>query len=246
MTWLPFLGAGTFLSFSLGLGLRLLWRARLAGGLPEASIGVAFIAAGCFGAGLQLMAQTPGLLTVPGAWTAMAAGKLCIHVGAICQALFTWRVFRPTEEWARNLFVGLVAGLVGVTLGYGFEGVLGDPAYSGIWFWCESGVHLVAIGWGSVESLGYWDKMRRRVRLGLADPVVANRFLLWAVAIGAGVLALLLGPVIHIVGANSPYTLALVSWAATLGLVSIVGYGLTFFPPRSYRRWLEQHAPIAS
>ena len=35
--------------------------------------------------------------------------------------------------------------------------------------------------WTSVESLTWWRRMHRRVALGLADPVVANRFFLWGV-----------------------------------------------------------------
>ena len=39
--------------------------------------------------------------------------------------------------------------------------------------------------WLAAESLSYWSAARRRVRIGLADPLVTNRFLLlglWAVA----------------------------------------------------------------
>ena len=242
MDWLPFLGAGTFLTLSLGLGVRLLVLACRTGGLPETCMGVAFVASGCLGAGCQLMAQAPGLLSPQDAATAMGAGRILVHVGVLCQALVTWRVFRPGQEWARNLFTAVVASLAGVSFGYAWDAALGDAAYSGIWFWCESATHLVAIGWGAVESLACWDAMRRRVALGLADPVVANRFLIWGIAIGAGALALLLGPVIHILGAGSPAALLLAAWAATLGLVSLLGYALTFFPPKPYRRWVARHA----
>ena len=39
--------------------------------------------------------------------------------------------------------------------------------------------------WLFVESAIYAQRMRRRVRLGLGDPVVANRFTLWAIWTGA-------------------------------------------------------------
>lgn len=36
--------------------------------------------------------------------------------------------------------------------------------------------------WSATEAFLYHDRMRHRSALGLADPIVANRFLLWAVA----------------------------------------------------------------
>ena len=52
--------------------------------------------------------------------------------------------------------------------------------------------------WGAVESLRYYALMRRRLRLGLADPLVTNRFLLWGLGIGAAGV----GSLISVVGAG--------------------------------------------
>ena len=41
---------------------------------------------------------------------------------------------------------------------------------------------VLAFAWGGFEALRYFFLLRRRQALGLADPVVTNRFLLWAIA----------------------------------------------------------------
>ena len=41
----------------------------------------------------------------------------------------------------------------------------------------------IALLWGGTESLRYWRLLRKRIALGLADPIVARRFLLWGVAL---------------------------------------------------------------
>ena len=238
------LGAGIFVAWSLVLGVRLLRLARRTRGLPELAMGVAFVASGGIGFALQILAQAPGSL--PAAWNvpAMAGGKLAVQLGVACQALFTWRVFRREAGWARGLFVAAVVALAGISVGYALAGGLGDPAYSGPWFWLESAAQMLATGWGAVEALRYHALMRRRVRLGLADPVIANRFLLWGVAIGAGVVAIAVGPVIHAIGVESPWTPLLIGVAGSVAVISALAYWLTFFPPSAYRRLVARRAEV--
>jgi hypothetical protein len=72
------------------------------------------------------------------------------------------------------------------------------------------------------------------VRIGLADPLVANRFLLW----GIGTLATLLVSLLYI-GAQflGHYEMpaSLIGISSTLVLASAIAEWLAFFPPRSYR-----------
>ncbi len=44
---------------------------------------------------------------------------------------------------------------------------------------------IVPTAWACYESLRYYRSMHRRQTLGLADPIVANRFLLWSIWTGA-------------------------------------------------------------
>jgi hypothetical protein len=93
--------------------------------------------------------------------------------------------------------------------------------------------------------------MRRRVALGLADPLVANRFVLWSVWTGAlGFAALLLLAVrsrafwlqLHGVDPRVVMPAAIPITAALAGIAVVcagVAVWLAFFPPASYRRWVR-------
>lgn len=39
------------------------------------------------------------------------------------------------------------------------------------------------ISWGGLEALYYYGMLRKRMRLGMADPVVTDRFRLYGVAV---------------------------------------------------------------
>ncbi|MFK7894917.1 MAG: hypothetical protein AB8G23_03725 [Myxococcota bacterium] len=49
-----------------------------------------------------------------------------------------------------------------------------------------SAIRGIPFLWGFCEALRYYAQMRRRLTLGLADPVVANRFLPSGMALSAG------------------------------------------------------------
>ncbi len=160
----------------------------------------------------------------------------------MCQVLFTWRVFRRDRGWAVASFCGVVAALAAISLGGVWSGTLGDRDYSGPWFLLQVAVHVLALAWGALESLLYWTRMRRRLGLGLADAVVTNRFLVWGVAIAAGALAVAAEGVLHVLPDVGPQG-TIASICASFGAISMLGYCLTFFPPRAYCRWLAARAP---
>ena len=97
--------------------------------------------------------------------------------------------------------------------------------------------------------------MRRRLRLGLADPVLTNRFLLWGVWAGAVFLMGQADPVArawYVLKEGTftgglmnpevarPIVAALVSTTSILGIIVALMLLLTFFPTAGYRRWLEE------
>lgn len=93
----------------------------------------------------------------------------------------------------------------------------------------------------SAESLGYYRHMRKRQVLGLADVVVTNRFGVWGVSAGASsvlvfcILAISLTRSTEL--GNDPLSAALVS---ATGVVSSIGWWLSFMPPAAYTRWLRR------
>lgn len=234
------IGIGCFMLFTLFIGVRLLLLARRTRGLPEFAVGLACVCSGFLGMGLQTLGDSPPL-SPDLAHQVFAAGRVLVHVGILCQVLFTWRVFRPERRWAAAAFASFVAAVAAISLGGASAGTLGDRDDGGLWFLLQVAVHALALAWGAFESGLYWTRMRRRLVLGLADPVVANRFLVWAVAIGFGALAVAVEGVLHVIPDIGP-TGTIASICAGLGAVSILGYWLTFFPPRAYCRWLDGRA----
>jgi hypothetical protein len=83
-------------------------------------------------------------------------------------------------------------------------------------------------------EVGGFARLRRRLRLGLADPLVADRFLLWAIGLSA--MALLMASTILAPAAGvDPAAPGWVLLESLAGLVGAVSLGVAFFPSRAYR-----------
>jgi hypothetical protein len=173
-----------------------------------------------------------------------------IGFSAICLAAFAWRVFRPNATWARVL-TGLVACYFAVGFALGF---LDSSARS---YDVRTNVtRFVLVGlyfWLWIECRQHRKVLLKRLRIGLADPVVVNRFLLFE--IWFGVMALLPGLVllgaVYLtstgIGTEGPI------FATIMRITGLFIYGamwLAFMPPAGYRRWLkrryQQHYPDAT
>ncbi len=228
-------GLGAFFVASAVLGTRLLWVARRTRELPEIAIGLSFLLAGALGFLLEVVGQAPAAALPPAVVGPLtAAGKLSIDLGIAAQLVFTWRVFRPNRAWACAFAAWSGCLLAASFLGQALDGFSGRQLY-GFWFWVDFTGRAAAPAWCSFESLRYYTMMRRRVKLGLADPVSAHRFLLWGLGSGAGFTMFLTGLVARIFG-GGPFTNVSVLAMSSLGLFAAVAYWLTFFPPAVYRR----------
>lgn len=188
-----------------------------------------------------------------------AVDLVLANVGSVCVFLFTWRTFRPDARWAPPLVAGAAAVLAGSWLAYGLlEGfalrVLNGPAY-----WAAFPVRVGGLAWAAAESLRYGGLLRRRVALGLADPLVADRFRLWGVWAVCALLMAASDPLGRIwywwiTGTTTtwhpeigrPIVVAMMAATCAIGLVGAGSLFLTFFPTARYRRWVARRAPAAS
>ena len=85
----------------------------------------------------------------------------------------------------------------------------------------------------------YWRLMRRR--LGLGDPLVADRFALWGVGIGLGSLGILAGAASTVFGWFVPVLAQHADFVISLlGLAAAALLLLAFMPPQAYVRWRHQ------
>jgi hypothetical protein len=98
--------------------------------------------------------------------------------------------------------------------------------------------------WMAIECFRFHAQLRRRARLGLAEPFVVHRVALWGTAIGASALAYATSVVHRVLYGTGlrehGWALAIVS---LLAIVTAVGIALAFFPPRAYLRFIDRRPP---
>lgn len=236
MAWLAALGGGLFVLASLVVGARLMWLARRTRGLPEFVLGGGLFLMG--GLGYPLLAVAVQARGLPaGARIAMGVGNMALTVvGMSGVAWFTRRVFRPREPWAAVLLAALALGYAALALlqivGPGVLAALDAPDHG---LWANSAwLGLVAMLWAGLESVRYYRMQRRQLALGLSDPVVADRFRLWAISIlcAACISGISLG--LRMLGIDTAGTAAGSLVIGTLGLVTAGYMWMAFVPPKSY------------
>ncbi len=230
-------------------GTRLLMLARRTRQIPELSVGSALILVVFVGYPLSLAAVEPA--TDPAvARLLFAVSTMATAIGSTLIFVFTRAVFRPDAAWARVgvalaalviLSLGGVATLE-VLRGASPRDVQGDPLtlvrYSS---------HTVGYVWTMVEALLYHSAMLRRRAIGLADPVVTNRFLLWAISGGAATAGLIAAIANVWVGGGgselADFTMLVLGIA---GLTSAASTYLAFMPPAAWVRWISGSMPQAN
>lgn len=241
-TWVGFVA---FFVVATAVGFRLLllwWRTRE---LPELLIASGVLGIGTFGFAFSVFAMLlmPGH---PGLGRLMwAVALFAMGLGGTTTYLFTCVVFRRDASWARALVwttgVLFALGFVAEAAisGFVFEG---DPQ-RGVVMQATSWLRVGAFGWGAGESLVWWHRMRRRAALGLGDPVVQNRFLLWAVGIGAAGWGSVVGLLAGLLFGLSAYGNPWLQLSSSLhGLAAAVAMWLAFLPPAWYLRRVEAGA----
>ncbi len=218
--------------------LSLTWRTRE---FPEAAVGVHILVL-MLGYSVEFAgiegADEFGMFAV----LLRGVGNLCYVVAILVYLLFTWRVFRPGSRVAAvvacSSILALVVGWSGEVFTSDFD--FGADRFQAPWFWIAFVPRLVCMGWAAGEALLEYRRARRRTRLGLSEPLVTNRFLLWGlaalsecliyVAVMSGILR----------GVPSDFlngTTALV--VSALGMSAAITILLAFLPPRAYRCWVE-------
>ena len=176
---------------------------------------------------------------------------LALAIGAGAIYVFSWKTFRPDRLGAKAI---VALGCATLAVGYGIEAIhegFAPVVFAGWGHWIGWAGRTTAMLIVCVESFRYWLMLRRRRQLGLSDPVLTNRFLLWAIWASCATLNLVadlasrslywfcFGTV-----QPSPENLAAlvgptIIVTMLLGAISAVTLFLTFFPSPAYRRWIE-------
>jgi hypothetical protein len=240
---LSLVGLGIFFVGSLASGLRLLALARRNRGLPELLIALGILGIGPAGFAFSAFAMLAMEHGPAAARALMAAASLAIATGSVANYVFNWKVFRPGAGFARIL-PAIAAAVYAVSFaGNLATGGFQPPLRMGPFQQISSLTTTATLLWGAAESLAYWAKMRRRLRIGLADPEVTNRFLLWGLAIGsAGVGSAISVGVMLASGRSFQDLPGLMLSNSLFGLAAAVGMWVAFLPPAAYRRWIAARA----
>ena len=228
-------------AFYLIASLRLTRLSRRTGERPELLLGLYFGATGAYYLGYNL----PSLLGLDpwSPWMEWMIEWIYV-VGVVPYLFFIRSVFRPEDTWA-SMFVWICWALLmfGTVMGnldgheiYSFE----NP-----WFLVQWAGYTAPCAWMCWEATLSHHGARKRARLGLCAPVVANRYLLLALFGGFQVLACL-ADLSYAADISNNQTASLVSEVLLGGaeIVSVAVLWLAFFPPGFYKNWIDHRAVI--
>ncbi|HMY16292.1 MAG TPA: hypothetical protein PKA58_08165 [Polyangium sp.] len=173
---------------------------------------------------------------VPAPWVTELAGGL-VDLGFIATVVFVWFVFRRDERWAKAVSVVLAMALLSMPLinhwvpwDHGVPSALVP----------RSILRMSCYAWAAIESLWYARLMRRRVRFGLAEPLLADRFSLWGfthICFGLMLMLIMIGVKLHLSGGDFARLCTFSGFF--LGIVAAIPLVLSFFPPERYVRYVE-------
>jgi hypothetical protein len=231
-------GLAVFTLTSLVIGVRLIalfFRTRQ---LPELAMGLSFVLPGFLATGMNLI----GIHVLGEPHVAMwlrLVSTLTSYTGYGLMACFVWRVFRRDALGAAAFAAcaALLAAGLGIQIALA-RPVLPPPIDTG--FWVGFAGQVAAYAWATAESFRYWALLRRRARIGLAEPAMVNRFFMWGVG-NAAVLGIWAEVAASMVGHESAvFSDASYLRVAGLGFACAAAIWLAFFPPRAWARLFER------
>jgi hypothetical protein len=229
------------------VGLKLLSIAAGSGKFPEFAIGVGLFVYAAVSQTSLLVTQALG----EEASLALRMGLTVLRIVAffvtlLALSLFTWKVFGAESRWRQALTAGIaVSALIsaGLSIWTSWLQLTADVPLPLVGKLGLTPLYVLTFGWMSLESLRYYALMRKRQALGLADPVVTNRFLVWGAGEGIASLVVLVLFVVVLARGQMSVDDPVVSGCVTLaGLVNALVWWLTFAPPAAYLRWVQGDA----
>jgi len=214
---------------------------------PELLLGLSLVLLGCFWSALAAIGRQASGLPDSVRVGMLVVGASCAIGGNTSLAIFNVRVFRPGIAWASGLTGALTLAMVGLlaaqTLGPGWAIYAHEE--QGPWT-CSTWVGAATYAWSSIEAWRQLGMLARRERIGLADPVVINRVLLWTITMVTALVATLAFSALHAWGIPVGGTAIGLGLAAFVSLLSAGCLWLAFMPPSSYLATVRRRAPAAA
>jgi len=223
-------------------GIRL-FRLRLRSGSgPEGWLSAFFLG---LAIGIPLRLNLIGATDTSSALVQVLSGIALVSLITAASSLiiFTRRVFRPNSNIARvwtTLTVCCMSAVFPALFALGQLHSMIHPIAMAANLWA-----LSAFVWTFVECINYYLRMRRQAQIGLGDPVVQNRFLLWSIWTGSFIVLPILSITSKVVLlADAAPGEAVVASAGLLNFIyatvlvcsasMLVAIWLSFFAPETY------------
>jgi hypothetical protein len=242
MNSLILIGFLAFFVVSVVVGVRLLLLWRRTRQLPELLMGIGVLGIGPVGFGCM----TIGFASLSNPRVAnifFGIGTVAVVAGILAKCAFNWFVYRRKSVVAMIATLGVAAMLIMILA---MQLIAGEwiPAEAMAWdALCRNLAQVGCLLWGSAESLNYWSRMRLRLKIGLADSVLVNRFLMWGVGAGFAGAGTGIGVIAEIfTGVPSLQIPWVVSTSSILGFIAAVAIYLAFVPPERYVRFVRSRA----
>lgn len=235
MTTLLGVGALAMITVDAIVGARLLALARRTRQIPEAALGTAFLLLGAIGYPLTTLARRGVIESETVNAALMGGGLLVQDIACFAVILATAQTFRSGSRTARVAVVvaavWFAASWLGQLVTSGFGPLETNFAYS-----AGLAARTAAFAWASVEGFRAHAQGRRRLRLGLADPLVVNRFLLFGIGMGAVFAAFVIFIIGQLTTANPSAAAWVLAATGVMGITTALPTWLAFLPPAAYRR----------
>ena len=221
--------------------LRLIRLSRRTGERPELLLGLYFALSGLY----YLSYNIPSFLETDSWSQPIGIAIEWIYIIGVLPYLFFIRsVFRPDDAWAGGL-VGVCSTLM--LVGIAVETASGHVNYSldDPWYFVEWVGYTIPCIWMGWEAMLSRRGAKKRVRIGLCPPIVANRYLLLALFGGFQLLACF-ADLSWAHDQEGGETVSMLSDALLGGaeIASVTLLWLAFFPPRLYQNWITERAVI--
>lgn len=237
-------GKVAFAAMGALAGVSLVRTARRTGGFPpEAWAGVMVFVGGAglilYALGAVLVTGSPSL-----AQPMLIIGDLAERSALGLLYLFIWKVFRHEQPWAGAVVAG---GIAVLAASFAFElasGNLTRPDTTSFAYQVSQIAFSLPFLWSSAETHSHYRRIRRQIALGITEPMIGNRFLIWSLATAAFAGICFAAVAASIAQASGHETIQAV-FSTTRGVLYYaiaVLVAIGFHPPAAYRRYVEQRA----
>jgi hypothetical protein len=223
----------------LGIGMRLLVVARRTRGAPEMWWGLAYLLGGLGALSRGVFSGILGAREEHHLWLVLGSVLGALAVASVANGIRS--IFRSEARWA----VALQA-LVVLIAAAGVAHKTTEPSADmelGLGQRLMDAAMLLVYAWGGIESYAYHLRMRRRLAIGLADPVLTDQFRLWSFTFLCMVATIVVSLIVTLgMGMRIVHVPALFVAIQLTLVAGVAGTWIAFFPPRFYRSRVESRS----